>query len=1097
MHRILGAVVISILLACSLQAGLRPTRLKCEYLTDPLGVDVARPRLSWVLETTTPGKRSQKQTAYQILVSQNLANLTEGKGEHWDTGKVASGDTIQIAYNGEPLGKGMRYYWKVRTWDESGTPSPWSAPALWSMGLLEKSDWGAQWIGDNKDLVNDQIEKEASSSVRSGYRTGNSITPDAEKWVALDLGKSHRIDGVRLFPAQPPNWQPDGPSLYFPVRFKIETATSPDFSRAQTVVDRSAEDEPPPGAGEAKTYRFEPVTAQYVRLAITRLVQENEFRSDAGLAELEVLSGQTNVALGAGVTALDITSDPGWSKDHLVDGQTGPSAGKEIRLPVSMVRKVFAVDGKIERAMVYVTARGVYELHINGQRIGDHLLAPEWTSYRKRLQYQAYDVTEVVRAGTNAIGAFVGAGWYVGRIGFIRHRHIYGTRPQFLLHLRMELADGTSRTVVSDGSWKMTTDGPILSADLLDGEHYDAQKEMTGWDTPEFDDTNWKPVRADEGLGSESLVWQRNEPIRIIRELKPVGVSQPKPGVYVFDMGQNMVGWCKIRVKGSTGTTVQLRHAEMLNEDGTIYTANLRSSPQIDRFVLRGQGEEVFEPHFTYHGFRYVELTGLPGAPAQDAVVGRVFYSSSPETGAFQTSNNLLNQLFQNIVWTQRGNMEGVPTDCPQRDERLGWMGDIQTFSQTAIFNMDMAGFFSKWIGDVRDDQHPDGRYPDFAPHPGEKIDEESFYGVPGWGDAGTVVPWRMYVNYADRRMIEEHFESARRWVDYIHSMNPNFLWENGRGNDYNDWLNGNTLIQEGWPKTGGMVPKPVFASAFFAHSTELVAKMASLLGRTEDARRYGLLFEHIKSAFNRAYVKPGGRIEGNTQAGYALALHFNLLPEDLRRQAVAHMIEGFQRYGGHMSTGIHSSHRMMMELSRYGHDEEAYRLLTLRTFPSWGFMIENGATTMWERWDGYVKGRGFQNPGMNSFNHWAIGAVGEWMWRNIIGIHPDEEHPGFEQFVLRPVRGGDLTWAKGTYDSIRGPIASEWNIQGGQFSWKITVPPNTHAVVYVPTKAAKDVKEGGRPVSQAKGVKFLQVTEGGVPVYRVGSGTYSFTAPF
>ena len=1097
MLRILAACVILIFLACPMQAGLRPTGLKCEYRVDPLGVDVVRPRLSWVLESTAPGERSQMQSAYQILVSSSAQNLAAGKGDLWDTGKVASAETIQIAYGGGPLKSGKLYYWKVRVWDQKGAASTWSEPARWSMGLLEKSDWGAQWIGDDKDLVNEQIEKEALKSVRNGYRTGNSVSPDVEKWVVLDLGKPQTIDAVRLFPAQPYNWQSDGPSLSFPVRFRIEAAASADFSDGKLVVDRTAEDERHPGSGQPNVYRFEPVTARYVRLTMTRLVQENEFRSDAALAETEVLSGETNVALGAGVTVLDSSDVLGWSKDYLVDGQTGPSGGQEIPLPATMVRKAFTVEGKIQRATVYVTARSLYELHINGQRIGDHLLAPEWTSYHHRLQYQTYDVTDVLRAGRNAIGALVGAGWYVGRIGLMPHMHIYGTRPQFLLNLRMELADGTTRTVVSDGSWKMTTDGPIRSADILDGEHYDARKEMKGWDTPEFDDANWKPVRADEGLGDAKLVWQRNQPIRVVREFEPVAMTEPKPGVYVFDMGQNMVGWCRIKVKGPAGATVQLRHAEVLNDDGTLYTANLRAAKQIDRFVLRGQGEEVFEPHFTYHGFRYVEMTGLPEAPARDAVLGRVFHSSSPDVGVFETSSSFLNQLFHNILWTQRGNMESVPTDCPQRDERLGWMGDIQTFSQTAIFNMDMAGFFSKWIADVRDDQDAEGRYPDFAPHPPVKHAGNGFIGVPGWGDAGTVVPWRMYVNYADRRMLEEHFESARRWVDFIYTKNPNFLWGNARGNDYNDWLNGDTLIQKGWPKTGGMVPKPVFATAFFAHSTELVAKMASVLGRADDAQRYRKLFERIKAAFNQAYVKPDGKMEGDTQAGYALALHFNLLPENLRSQAVKHMIEGFERYGGHMSTGIHASHRMMMELSRYGHDEEAYRLLNLRTFPSWGFMIENGATTIWERWDGYVKGRGFQNPGMNSFNHWAIGAVGEWMWRNIIGIHPDEEHPGFEQFVLRPVPGGGLTWAKGRYDSIRGPIASEWEIRGGQFSWKIIVPANTQAIIYVPTKSANDAREGGVPASQAKGVKFLRVTGDGAPVFQVGSGAYSFTAPF
>jgi len=533
----------------------------------------------------------------------------------------------------------------------------------------------------------------------------------------------------------------------------------------------------------------------------------------------------------------------------------------------------------------------------------------------------------------------------------------------------------------------------------------------------------------------------------------------------------------------------------MLNEDGTIYTANLRSAPQVDRFILRGSGEEVFEPHFTYHGFRYVEVTGLPGAPGPDALVGRVFHSSSPDAGRLETSSSFLNQLMSNIVWTQRSNMHSTPTDCPQRDERLGWMGDIQAFSQTAIFNMDMAGFFTKWLRDVRDEQAEDGRFPDFAPNPVTALGKNDFFGVPAWGDAGTVVPWRMYQNYGDKRLLEQHFEAARRWVEFIRRNNPNLLWEKSRGNDYNDWLNGDTLILEGWPKTGGMVPKPVFATAFFAHSTDLVARMAEAIGRGEDARRYRELFARIKAAFNRAYVKPDGRMEGDTQAGYALALHFDLLPEELRPAALRYMLEGFRRYGGHLSTGIQSSHRLMLELTRYGQNDEAYRLLNLRTFPSWGFMIENGATTIWERWDGYVKGRGFQNPGMNSFNHWAFGAVGEWVWRHVAGINPDDHAPGFREFTIRPRPGGGVSWARGSYDSIRGRIATDWKIGSGAFTLHVTVPANTTATVYVPATEADSVKEGGKKAGEAAGVAFLRY-ESGSAVFRVASGTYAFTAP-
>ena len=532
-----------------------------------------------------------------------------------------------------------------------------------------------------------------------------------------------------------------------------------------------------------------------------------------------------------------------------------PASGRE-PLPPPMLRKSFTLPDEpdaVKAATVYVTALGLYELRINGRRVGDHVLAPEWTDYHKRVQYQTYDVTTLLRPGPNAIGALLADGWYAGRIGLTQivpdgpARGIYGRRPRFLLQLEIELADGRTIAVASDESWRMTCAGPLRTADLLDGEDYDARRESPGWDTPEFDDSVWKPVDVFP-VSAARLVAQPNEPIRVIQEVKPVALTEPRPGVYVFDLGQNFAGWCRIKLTGPAGTTVMLRHAEVLNPDSTIYTANLRSAAQTDRYALSGRGAEVFEPRFTYHGFRYVEVTGMPTKPALDALVGCVVCSSAPLAGRFECSSPLLNKLMENILWTQRANMMSVPTDCPQRDERLGWMGDILAFAQTACFNLDMAAFFTKWVPDVRDAQTEDGRYPDFAPHPFDPA--VRFSSVAGWGDAGVVVPWQAYVNYADKRLLAEHFDSARRWVEFVHARNPDLLWKNSRGNDYGDWLNADTLKLEGWPKSGAEVPKEVFATLFFAHSAELVARMADALGRAEDANRYSALADEIKAAF-------------------------------------------------------------------------------------------------------------------------------------------------------------------------------------------------------------------------------------------------------
>jgi len=769
-------------------------------------------------------------------------------------------------------------------------------------------------------------------------------------------------------------------------------------------------------------------------------------------------------------------------------------------MPATMLRKGFNINGPIRRATVYATGLGLYELRMNGRRVGDHLLAPEFTDYDRRIQYQTFDVTDLVAAGENAVGAVLADGWngeYFFGMPMNQHQRPFEGRRGFLMRLDVELVDGTVQTIVTDDSWQSTREGPTRSASIYDGEVYDARMEMPGWDEPGFDAGLWnRAVVADYFVGANP-VWQPNQPIRVVKELQPVKLTEPKPGVFIFDLGQNMVGRCRLKVHGHPGTTVTLRHGEMLNGDGTLYTANLRGATQTDRYTKRTGVDETFEPRFTYHGFRYVELTGQyhkpwvyvpPYKPRLGDLMGRVFHSAAPEAGRFECSDELINRIMHMVVWTQRGNLHGIPTDCPQRDERGGWMGDIQAFSQTAMFNMDMAAFFCKWVPDVRDAQQHDGRYPNFAP-----MDFDRWKGgTPAWADAGTVVPWRMYQNYGDTRMLEEHYESARRWVDFVHGKNPDLLWTRDMGNNFNDWLNGDTLIKEGWPTRGGAIPPRVLASAFFAHSTEIVAKMAAVLGREDDAAKYGRMFEGIKAVFNEAYVGPDGRIEGDTQAGYALALRFNLLPDKLRPKAARHMVDQFRRYDGHMSTGIQTSHRLMLELTRNGYGDEAYRLLALRTCPSWGFMADQGATTIWERWDGYVPGRGFQKPMMNSFNHWALGAVGEWIWRCVVGINPDESQPAYKHFVIRPEPGGDLTWARGEYRSIRGTIASDWRLENGRFLLDVTVPTNTTATVYLPAKEVKAVTVDGRPAGQSRLVRPLGM-ERGKAAFAVESGRYRF----
>lgn len=805
--------------------------------------------------------------------------------------------------------------------------------------------------------------------------------------------------------------------------------------------------------------------------------------------------------------------EPQRIKARWIGKRDAPRADQPLAaLPAALLRKEFTARKQVRRATLTASALGVYEIRINGRRVGDHVLAPEWTNYHKRVQYQTYDVTTEISEGANAIGAMLGDGWYAGRLG-ISHidkelplRGFYGRHPHLLVQLDIEYQDGTQDRILSDETWKSTTEGPIRKACILDGEVYDARMEQAGWDSPGFNAREWQGVHILHEMKA-ALVAQLYPPIRITQELKPVKILEPSPGLYVVDFGQNIAGWCRIQVNGPAGTAIRLRHAEVLEADGSgnIYRDNLRMKPyeqmnpdlgarQEDQFILRGEGTETFEPHFTYHGFRYVEVHGWPGKLAAESIVARAVHSDCPIAGSFECSSDLLNKLMSNIVWTHRDNMHGVPTDCPQRDERMGWMGDMLVFAQPACFNMDMAAFFQKWVRDISDDQTLDGRYPDFAPMPYNK--EKHFSGVPSWGDAGIIVPWRTYVNYGDTRIIEGQFDSMKRWVDWIHQHNPELLWKNNRNNDYGDWLNGDTLKLEGfgYPAQGAEMPKEVLATAFFQHSASLLSRMAGIIGRNEDASKYGRLAEDIKAAFIKAYVKDDGHVEGHTQAGYALALDFDLIPPNLRDAAARLMVQRIEDYKWHISTGFQTTVKLMNELSRNGYTDVAYRLINNRTIPSWGYTIDHGGTTIWERWDGYVEGRGYQDPSMNSFNHYAIGAVGEWMYRSIIGINPDEEHPGYKRFTIRPRPGGGLTWAKGSYHSIRGHIASHWQIEADTIHLTVVVPPSTTATVFVPATDAASVREGNGPAASAPGLKFLR-DEHGAAVYEAQAGTYRFTA--
>lgn len=721
-----------------------------------------------------------------------------------------------------------------------------------------------------------------------------------------------------------------------------------------------------------------------------------------------------------------------------------------------MLRREFGLRGGVKRARVYATSHGLYRLFVNGKRAGDLELTPGFTSYHNRLQYQTYDVTQLLRNGENIIGALLGDGWYRN------FRIAYGDRLGLLVQLEVTYLDGTTDFVVSDGAWTSGT-GPILMSGIYDGETYDARLEREGWSRPGFDARGWAPVEV-TSRPKAMLVAQSGPPVRRIEHITPRQILRTEGGRAIVDMGQNMVGWVRLSVQGPAATTVVLRHAEVLDRQGNLYTENLGGAQQTLRYTLKGKGLEVYEPHFTFQGFRYVEVTGYPGELTPDKIVGVVVHSDVGRTGDFESSSSALNQLQHNILWGVKGNFVDIPTDCPQRNERLGWTGDAQLISTTAAFNVDAAGFFARWLKDLALDQSPNGNVRWVAPDVVHEIDFEWMTGAPeavrkrrqdaggaaGWGDAATIIPWTLYQAYGDRRVLEAQYESMARWVAYERQRaGADLIWDG----DFHFGDNADTgfesfLTPEGGISAyGGATNRDLIATAYFAHSADLLARTALVLGKAEEAANAAKLFADIRAAFQRRFVSAHATIAGGTQTAYVLALQFDLLPEPQRAVAARHLVEQVRRQG-HLTTGILGSRWLLFALSEYGYLADAYRLLLREDYPSWLYPLKHGATTIWERWDGIRPDGSFPPPAMDSFNHYALGAVGEWMYRVIGGINIDPAAPGYRHILIQPQPGGGLTWARASHVTPYGTVSSSWRIESGAFHLHVEIPPNTTATI-------------------------------------------------
>lgn len=725
--------------------------------------------------------------------------------------------------------------------------------------------------------------------------------------------------------------------------------------------------------------------------------------------------------------------------------------GKDTAAASPMFRKEVTISKTVRSATAYIIARGIYEAYINGTRIGDAYFAPGWTSYKDHLQYQGYDITAQLRKGSNVIGAMLGDGWYKGRIGFNHQKAFYGDTRALLLQVTVTYTDGSTEVFGTDDTWK-TAYGPVLSSNMYDGDTYDARREKSGWTEPAYrEDASWTAARTVD-FGYDQLVGMSGPVVKKHERFNALKIFKTPQGDLVADFGQNLVGWVELKARGPKDSRIVVSHAEVLDKAGNFYTENLRSARQQNTYFLKGSEAQVFSPHFSFQGFRYVKIEGYPQELKPEDLTAVALYSDMAPTGEFKTSNALLNQLQHNIQWGQKGNFVDVPTDCPQRDERLGWTGDAQAFYNTAAYNMDVSGFFTKWLKDVKADQHQNGSIPFVIPD----VLTPNDAGATGWADVGTIIPWGLYVAYGDARILENQYESMKAWVGFMTSKSRQNLWNTGF--HFGDWL----FYRPDDDNDGraAVTDKYMIAQCFYAHSVQLLINSARVLGKTDDVSEYTALLADLKSAYVKEYMTPSGRLVSSTQTAYVLALQFDMLPETLRAQAADRLVENIRSYGNHLTTGFLGTPYLCHVLTRFGHNNVAYDLLMQESYPSWLYPVKMGATTIWERWDGIKPDGSFQTPGMNSYNHYAYGAIGDWMYRNVSGINPAEDAAGYKKIRIEPRPGGKISNASGALETPYGRLSSSWTIEGGLFKLDVVIPANTTATVILPGPQLKGGQE-------------------------------------
>ncbi|HEY8604459.1 alpha-L-rhamnosidase [Tsuneonella suprasediminis] len=998
---------------------MRPVDLRAEHTVDLLGTQSAHPRLSWRMEADRAGVF---QVSYRIQSADSKEALKSGP-LLWDSGPVRSANSLDIPHGGAPLATGQRVWWQVEICDDQGQCAT-SDPVWFEAGLMNPADWKADWIvAEDDDAAADRaagipwLWSEVALDPRPhGFRLEFDAPADLVGCDVLVSGKDHLrgvwINGSACKPNWPFGWDSDLP--FWGVLGEYHGEIRPGRNVICALVEADTEGFfPVDGGAFAALIRVHRADGSTDRIADTawRVMPD----PPPGWCQPDFDSGEWQVPQPSG----------SWAQ-----GYPRPSE------PAILLRHEFDLDAPVVSARLYATALGAYKASINGRATAEAILAPEMAVASDHLLYQCYDVTDLVRQGTNAIGAMIGDGWYASPFGWRIERYGFGPPPRrFSAILYVEFSDGRRQKIATGPGWRSAV-APVLVSEIYDGETRDARLEQPGWDRPEFDDASW--VEALVGEAPEARLEAQTAPVlRRMDNLRPIAISQPVAGRYVLDFGQNFSGWVRLSAVGPAGTQITMRFAELLNADGTVDQSNLRLARATDRFILAGDGQETFEPSFSYHGFRYVEIEGYPGDLTAEDAEGVVVYSACRETGTMTFHDApLLQQIWNNALWSQRSNFFSVPTDCPQRDERMGWMGDIQVFLDAAAFNMEVDPFIRRFLMEARAVQREDGAYPIVVPQP------QSFPDVAtaGWSEAGIILPWQLWQRYGDTAVIEENWDAMLRWMDHLEQHNPDLVWRHERGLDLGDWLSVDAIKPD-----DETTPRALCATAYWAWSAELMAQMARGSGREHAAGRFSSLREGIGAAYVREFVAADGTCGNGSQTSQVLSLAFGLVPVGLRQQAADILSADIHRRGMKLSTGFLGTPYLLDVLADAGHMEDVSGLLLQTGYPSWGYMPTNGATTVWERWNGDTG-----DLSMNSYNHYAFGAVVGFFYRRLAGIAPAV--PGFRRIAVRPLWLPDVGRVSARYDSVMGVIETATDGDAsGLTALSLTVPANTVAEVQLP----------------------------------------------